>query len=166
MTSAVDGTDTLANVERLKFADASVALDLSGNAGTVAKILGAVFGMGGVADPGYRGIGLHFVDGGMSYESLMQLAIDARLGAGAGPQAVVDLLYTNIVGYSTVGFVPPPNRRPPLSPMLVGGDATVAGLGVMAADLDLNTVNIDLVGLAQQGMEYVPYIGGRPPPST
>ncbi len=46
-----------------------------------------------MANEGYRGIGLYFIDGGMSYESLMQLAIDARLGAGASPQAVVDLLY-------------------------------------------------------------------------
>ena len=158
--SGLDGTDTLANVERLKFADASVALDLSGNAGTVARILGAVFGMGGVADPGYRGIGLHFIDGGMSYASLMQLAIDARLGVGASPQAVVDLLYANVVGYGAVGFVPPPEQTAPFVGMLVRGETTVAGLGMMAANLDLNAGNIDLVGLAQQGMEYLPYAGG------
>ena len=30
----------------------------------------------------------------------------------------------------------------------------------MAADIDLNVTNINLVGLAQQGLEYVPYFGG------
>ncbi len=41
--SGTDGTDTLTNVERLKFSDFSVAPDVSGYAGTTAKILGAVF---------------------------------------------------------------------------------------------------------------------------
>jgi hypothetical protein len=30
----------------------------------------------------------------------------------------------------------------------------------MAADTDLNQTNVDLVGLAQQGLEYVPQVGG------
>ena len=35
-----------------------------------------------------------------------------------------------------------------------------APLGVMAADIDLNVTNINLIGLAQQGLEYTPYLGG------
>lgn len=38
-----EGIDQLHNIERLRFSDGSLALDLNGNAGTVAKILGAVF---------------------------------------------------------------------------------------------------------------------------
>jgi len=91
----------------------------------------------------------------MTYESLMQLAIDARLGAGAGHQAVVDLLYTNVVG------VPPGEAdRAYFVGLLDTGAYTVAGLGVMAADIDLNVTNINLIGLAQQGLEYTPYLGG------
>jgi len=155
VTSALDGTDTLVNVERLKFTDISVALDLSGNAGTVAKILGAVFGRAEVANEAYAGIGLYYIDGGMTYEALTQLAIDARLGTGASHLTVVDLLYTNVVG------------SPPLAAdrdyfvgLLDRAEYTVAGLGVMAADIDLNVVNINLIGLAQQGLDYVPYMGG------
>ncbi|MBK6471222.1 MAG: M10 family metallopeptidase [Betaproteobacteria bacterium] len=155
VTSAADGTDALANVERLRFADTSVALDLPGNAGMVAKILGSVFGRDAVSNEEYAGIGLYYIDGGMSYESLMQLAIDARLGAGASHHAVVDLLYTNVVG------VPPGDvDRGYFVGLLDSGVYTVAGLGVMAADIDLNVANINLVGLAQQGLEYVPYLGG------
>ena len=98
VSSAAEGGDTLLNIERLEFADVSVALDLSGNAGTVAKILGAVFGREAVANAEYAGIGLYYLDGGMTYETLVQLAIDVRLGAGASHPAVVDLLYTNVVG--------------------------------------------------------------------
>ena len=38
------GTDELINVERIKFTDKYLAIDLNGNAGTVAKILGAFLG--------------------------------------------------------------------------------------------------------------------------
>lgn len=38
-----EGIDHLHNIKRLRFSDGSLALDLNGNAGTVAKILGAVF---------------------------------------------------------------------------------------------------------------------------
>jgi hypothetical protein len=156
-TVGTDGSDKLGDVERLKFADKQLALDLDGNAGTVAKILGAVFGkLGAPTKSLYAGIGLSFVDGGMSYESLMQLALDVRLGAGAGHQAIVDLLYTNIVGFNTVGFVPPPEQTAPFVGLLKDKVFTVGGLGVMAADTDLNQTNVDLVGLAQQGLEYVP----------
>ncbi|MBK6788039.1 MAG: M10 family metallopeptidase [Betaproteobacteria bacterium] len=155
VASVLDGADALVNVERLQFADIGVALDLSGHAGTVAKILGAVFGSAEVYNEVYAGIGLYYIDGGMTYESLMQLAIDARLGAGAGHQAVVDLLYTNVVG------VPPGEAdRAYFVGLLDTGAYTVAGLGVMAADIDLNVTNINLIGLAQQGLEYTPYLGG------
>ena len=89
----------------------------------------------------------------MTYESLMQLAIDARLGAGASHPAVVDLLYTNVVGIAAMrtGTF----RRPAGSRRIHGG-----GLGVMAADIDINRNNIDLVGLSQQGLEFVLYAGG------
>ncbi|MBP6317063.1 MAG: cadherin-like domain-containing protein [Rubrivivax sp.] len=154
-TTGTEGNDKLSNVERLKFADTGIALDLSGNAGTVAKILGAVFGPAEVYNEVYAGIGLYYIDGGMTYESLMQLAIDARLGAGAGHAAVVDLLYTNVVG------VPPGETdRAYFVGLLDSGAYTVAGLGVMAADIDLNVNNINLVGLAGTGLEYVPYFEG------
>ena len=135
--------------------DINVALDLSGNAGTVARILGAAFGRDTVANEGYVGIGLAYLDSGMSYEALVQLAIDVRLGAGANHPAIVDLLYTNIVGLSPLDA-----DRDYFVGLLDRAEYTVAGLGVMAADIDINRNNIDLVGLSRQGLEYVPYLAG------
>ena len=54
-SSPVD-TDTLVNVERIQFSDTSLALDISGNAGQAAKILGAVFGPASVKDSDPVGI--------------------------------------------------------------------------------------------------------------
>ncbi len=150
--SGSDGTDTLTNVERLKFSDFSVALDVSGNAGTTAKILGAVFGLESVANKEYAGIGLSLLDGGMSYLDLMQLAINANLGASASNAEVVTLLYTNVVGTA-----PPVGDLNYFVGLLDSGAYTVASLGVLAADTTLNIGNINLVGLAASGLEYLPW---------
>ena len=50
--SSKAGTDTLAGIERLEFADKNIALDIDGNAGAVAKLLGAFLGAEGVQDHG------------------------------------------------------------------------------------------------------------------
>jgi hypothetical protein len=146
-----DGRDSISHIERLQFADDKLALDVDGNAGTVAKVLGAVFGASSVDDhPEYVGLGLTLLDGGMSYEALMQLAINARLGGSADDHgAVVDLLYTNVVGHA-----PGADDLSDFVDLLEHGTFTVASLGVMAADTALNQANIDLVGLAQTGIDY------------
>ncbi|HYE86016.1 MAG TPA: calcium-binding protein, partial [Vicinamibacterales bacterium] len=96
--SGSEGNDTLANIERLHFSDMNVALDLEGNAGVVVKVLGSVFGVGSLQNEVYAGIGLSLVDGGMSYAALMQLALNVVLGAAPTNEAVVELLYANVIG--------------------------------------------------------------------
>jgi Ca2+-binding RTX toxin-like protein len=148
--SGGEGVDTLVNVERLRFSDVNVAMDLQGHAGMVAKILGAVFGSASVGNAAYAGIGLNLADGGMSYEALTQLALDARLGAGASHTAVVDLLYTNVVGHA-----PDAASEASFVVLLDNRTYTPASLGVLAADTSFNAVNINLTGLAQTGLQYV-----------
>ncbi|MCQ1548762.1 MAG: DUF4214 domain-containing protein [Candidatus Accumulibacter phosphatis] len=144
------GTDALVSVERLQFADRKVALDLDGNAGSTAKVLGAVFGADSVYNLAYVGIGLGLLDGGMSYQDLMQLALDVRLGASATHQAVVNLLYTNVIGNA-----PPPDDLAFFTGLLDSGTLTPAGLGVIAANTQQNAVKIDLVGLQESGIAFV-----------
>lgn len=140
---------TLASVERLQFADSKLALDLTGNAGTVAKTLGAVFGKASVTNAEYAGIGLQLLDSGTTYEALMKLALDVRLGVGASNGAVVDLLYTNVVGVAPAADV-----KASFVALLDNKTYTPATLGMLAADTDLNLANIDLVGLSLQGLPY------------
>lgn len=150
--TALDGSRSLdlSQVERLVFTNGQLAIDLDGSAGVVAKILGAVFGAASVRNAEYVGIGLKLLDGGTSYASLMQLALDARLGAAASHVAVVDLLYSNVVGAP-----PSPAEAALYVALLDNRSYTPATLGVLAADTDLNKINIDLVGLAQVGLPYV-----------
>lgn len=146
-----DGTDTLDEIERIQYADISLALDLSGNAGITAKTLGAVFGQESIANETFSGIGLSLLDNGMSNEALMQLAINAALGDNAtNHTAVVDLLYENVVG-----FAPSAADEAHFVGLLDSGVHTVSSIGIMAADTTLNEENIDLVGLSQTGLEYL-----------
>ena len=143
-----DDTDYLTNIERLKFSDKSIALDLDGNAGTTAKILGAVFGKDAVNNKNYVGIGLNFLDTGWSYDNLAGLALEAA-GAKTNDQ-IVSLLWTNVIGTK-----PTAADKQPFIALLENG-MTAGALAHLAADSSFNTTNINLVGLAQTGIEYMP----------
>ena len=154
-TQGQGSVDQLQGVERLAFSDRTIALDLDGHAGTVAKVLGAVFGAASVRNLDFVGIGLHFLDdAGYSAESLMQLALQARLGSQASHAQVVDLLYTQVMQEPPTADV-----RQGFVDWLDSGQETVASLGVMAAETAFNRANIDLVGLARTGLAYLPFEG-------
>lgn len=144
-----DGRDTLTQVERLMFADRSLAFDLDGHAGTTARYLGAVFGKAAVGNLAYAGIGLAQLDAGLSDAALMQLALDARLGTGFTREALVDTLYLNLVG-----SLPGAADRALYVGQLAAGQYTPVTLAQMAAGLELNALNIDLVGLTANGLGY------------
>ena len=143
-----DGSDSLSSVERLKFSDKSIAIDLDGNAGTSAKIIGAVLGKEAVKIPAFMGIGLSLLDGGMSYSDLGALAL-AAVGATSN-EAIVTTVWRNIYGTN-----PTANEMSPfvkqLNEGLKPGDYIVS-----VGDSTLNAKNIGLVGLAQTGIEFIP----------
>lgn len=143
-----DGIDTLRNIERIQFPNKSIAYDLDGNAGTTAKILGAVFGKSALSNQSYVGIGLYFLDQGMSYESLAALALGAA-NVTSNSQ-VLNLLWTNVVGSQ------PSNAD--LAPYIQLLDAGMSQgqLVRLAADSAFNANSIKLVGLTLSGLEFIP----------
>ena len=150
-----DGNDNMNRIERLVFADQFMALDLDGNAGTVAKILGAVFGRDFVNNLYFVGIGIEYLDNrGYDYESLLGLAISERLGANPSNKQVVDLLYTNVIGVS-----PTAQEAAPFVKMLEDKSYTLTSLAKMAADTPYNTTSINLIGLANTGLPYLEFQG-------
>jgi hypothetical protein len=142
-------TDTLVNIERLDFADAHVALDFDGHAGTVAKLLGAVFGSASVHSPAYVGIGLQLADAGMPDAALAAMALDARLGANASHEDVVRTLYTNVFGVA-----PAAGDLAHYAHLLDDGTFTPAGLALLAAGTASNLANIGFDGLWSAGLAY------------
>lgn len=147
--AGVNLNDSLTGIERLEFSDLKLAFDLGGAAGTVAKTIGAVFGSAQVANAAFEGIGLGLADAGVGATELMQYALNAKLGAGATNEAVVDLLYGNVIGHA-----PSSVEAAPFVGMLGTSSLSQAALGTIAADCAANCANVDLVGLTAHGVVY------------
>ena len=141
--------DTLSNIERLKFNDKHIALDLDGNAGKTVKLLAALLGKESATNETFVGAGLKALDDGMSYEDLMKVGLDVVLGTAPSGASVVDLLYKNLVGSSA-----PQSILDEYGSMIDSGSMTATALGIAVADHSLTATNIDLIGLSQTGIEY------------
>jgi Ca2+-binding RTX toxin-like protein len=146
--SANDGIDLLTNIERCKFSDCMLALDMDGHAGQTAKVLGVVFGPASIANKQFVGVGLSLLDGGLTYEQLAGAAV-AATGRTSHVDAVT-LLWTNLFGSA-----PTEDQAAPIVALLDSG-VSIGALTVAAAESSLNALNINLIGLAQSGIEYVP----------
>jgi len=147
-TTGKFGTNTLININRIKLTDTNLAFDLAGNAGSVAKVIGAIFGPAAVKNPTYVGIGLNYLDNNMTYSQLSALALNA---AGAKtPAQIVNLLYTNVVG-----LAPTTSQANPYIQMLATGTSP-GDLAVLAEDTSFNIININLTGLSTTGIKYIP----------
>jgi serralysin len=143
-----DDIDILKNIERLKFLDTSIAFDLDSNAGVVAKVMGAVLGKASIKNSIYFGYWLSQTDTGLSYADIGQKALD-KAGLKTNDQ-IVSTLWKNVVGFTASEV-----EKAPFIKMLVDG-MKPGDLVVLAADTTFNTANINLVGLVQTGIEYLP----------
>jgi len=155
--SGPDGNDTLTGIERLKFSDINLAFDVAngGPAGNTAKLLGAVFGPTAVLNETYAGIGLGVFDNeGADYAAVANYAIRAALGNTIDNAALVRLLYTNVVGTA-----PSQAEVDAFVGLLTNGSFTQVSLTTFAADHVLNTTRIDLAGITEHGLEYIPVPG-------
>lgn len=156
--STID-SDVLTGIERLAFDDTFVALDLDGHAGVVAKVIGAIFGAQYLTNRSFVGIGLSLVDSGMSEQELVGLAAGtdffAQVAGSHSNTDFVKLVYKNVVG-----IAPSASELTYYVGLLNDGTFTQASLGLLACELDLTKVRIDLVGLGHSGIEYVPYVVG------
>lgn len=150
MVQGVDGNDTLSTIERLQFDDTKVAFDLDANAGSAAKLLGALAGKDAVTNKAFVGIGINALDSGTSYQDLMQVALNTVLGANFTNTAVVNLLYTNLTGAA-----PSSAALDPLVNLIDNGTFTPVSLAIAAADNELNAVNIGLIGLNTTGIDFI-----------
>jgi serralysin len=140
--------DILKNIERLKFIDISIAFDLDSNAGIAAKVMGAVLGKASIKNPIDFGYWLAQTDTGLSYADIGLKALD-KVGLKTNDQ-IVSTLWKNVVGFTASEI-----EKAPFIQMLVDG-MKPGDLVVLAADTTFNTANINLVGLAQTGIDFTP----------
>jgi len=137
-----------AQATRVQLGSRHVALDVDGNAGKVARLLGAVFGKEALLNKQYVGIGLNMLDTNTSYVDLCSLAM--QVAGLTTPDATVTKLWSNVVGSA-----PSANDKAPFIQMLSSG-TTVGQLAKLAADTELNALQINLAGLQLNGVEYTP----------
>jgi hypothetical protein len=133
-------------VERVSFSDTKLALDLNGNAGQAAKLLGALAGPGILANKGIVGEVIRLLDAGASSQTIAGLGLQL-LGANT-PTQVAQTLWTNVTGRAGTD-----GELKILTDIMAGG-TSAADLVVMAANLDATAVRIDLVGLVAKGLEF------------
>jgi serralysin len=149
--SGADGFDTLYNVERLKFLDKSVALDIDGNAGQAYRLYQAALNR--TPDPGGLGAQIGGLDAGMSMVQIAQNFMDSaefktKYGVNLSNGNFVTQLYSNVL-----------HRGPDPE----GFNAQVHALetGFTRSQLLINfsesieNYNATLVGI-KSGIEYIP----------
>lgn len=142
--------DVLDDIERIQFDDKFLAFDLDGNAGKAAKLLAVLVGGEVISNAGLIGVAISYLDNGTTYEELMKIGLDFVLGADATADAVVSHLFANLPGAESSSL-----NRDAFIESIDSGFMTAAQFGVQAADTNWNESNIDLVGLAQSGLEYL-----------
>ena len=156
-----DGRDSLSNVERLKFADIGVALDL-GTAqpgGQAALLVGAVLGVGALtAKKPLVGAVIDLIDQGFSFQVLsgavMRLDVWGVLANGGAASAsntqIANYLLTTVNGQAP--------DAPTLAAAVTALDTeTGAAQGNFLwhlAESAANQTQIGLVGLAETGLEF------------
>lgn len=149
-----EGTASLKSIERIAFADTKVAIDIQGNAGNAAKLIGAIFGKTYVADKALVGVALQLLDSGISYADLVRLALQSSLfGQLAGSHSNEDLVY--YVYENVVGMAPTKSEHNYFVGLLESNQLTQANIGLLAAETPSNAVSIGLAGLAETGIEFI-----------
>lgn len=145
--------DLLENVERIKFSDKSIAYDVSATqpAGLTVQILNAAFGKSALANKAFVGIGLSLFDSNISLSDVAALAVSTGLVSAKDNTSFVKAVWQNVVGSAI-----DQGSLDAYVGMLNNGTFTQASLLAAAATTDLNKTAINLVGLAQTGIDYMP----------
>ncbi|WP_298128372.1 NF038122 family metalloprotease [Ferrovum sp.] len=149
--SGAGSTDTLVDVQRIKFTDGSLALDLGvhQSAGEAVLLLNAAMGSGSLSNQTLVGEAIGFFDGG---GTLLQGAggiISTGKVSFADNTAFVSTVWQNVVGS--------PIDQADLTAFtndLNHGVFTQASLLALAATTVFNQSTVNLVGLASHGVHY------------
>lgn len=142
-------TDVLSGIERLEFSDRAIALDLDGNAGETAKLIGVLLGPAALDDLDLVRAALGFADTDLGLEGMLALGLEILLGTSPSAEEVINLIHNALTGAnaSTMLVTDYANR-------INRAEMTAVELALLAAETDLNHDNIDLIGLSNHGLAY------------
>ena len=148
-----DDTDYLANIERLQFSNTKVALDMTGNAGDAARLIGALLGPSYVKDKALAGAVIGLLDQNYSTQTIATLGLGTStyigLAGSSSNEDFVKHVFKNVIG------------RPPVEAELqtyvgmLSAGTSQAALAVMAAETEFTAEKIGLTGLVLNGWEFI-----------
>ena len=148
-----DDTDYLSNIERLQFSNGKVALDLGGNAGQAARLIGALLGPSFIKDKALAGVVIGLIDQDYSIESIANIGLNTSFYLTlAGSIKNAD--FVNHVFHNVVGRPPEFNEQKTYVDMLNAGTSQAA-LAVMAAGTEFTASQIGLTGLTSHGWDFI-----------
>ena len=147
-----DDTDYLSNIERIQFSNGKVALDLGGNAGQAARLIGALLGPSFIKDKALAGVVIGLIDQDYSIESIANLGLNTSfyltLAGSTKNEDFVNHVFRNVVGRP-----PEANEQKTYVDMLYAGTSQAA-LAVMAAGTEFTASQIGLTGLTSHGWDF------------
>ena len=153
-TNVDDSMITTKDVERVVFTDKAVALDVTGPAGSLYALLAAGLGQADVNST-YVGIGLALQDTGKTDVELAQILLDSAVykadALGVSNETFVKHVYKNVTG-QTISLA----DLTVFTGWLDSKAWTQAELLNAASDL-VAFREVALVGLADTGIEYIPF---------
>ena len=138
------------DIERLIFSNKNIALDLDGNAGLAVKAVGAFWGAESVKNPEVVGKYLKRLDENISFEALLEEVVQEVFeGSKTGAQ-MVDHFYDAVVGGTA-----PEDISSHYGALVDSGQLSAVGLASLVSNHEINVAGIDLIGLADTGIEYI-----------
>ena len=152
-----DNMITTKDVERVVFTDKGLALDVNGPAGELYALLSAALGQSDV-NAGLMGVGLALQDTGMTDVQLAEVLLSSSVykadAMGSSNETFVKHVYTNVTG-SAISLA----DLTLFTGWLDRKEITQAQLLDAASNLVAfrDATHINLVGLADTGIEYTPF---------
>ncbi|UTY58474.1 DUF4214 domain-containing protein [Massilia sp. erpn] len=149
-----DGIFNLSSVERVKFKDANIALDIEGNAGNIYRLYQAAYNR--VPDKEGLGFWMSYMDKGMTIEEVGKFFMSSpeavRLyGENPSHEELVNRLYDNVLHRA-----PEPDGKKFWLDALKNGTTAAQALNFFA---DGHENRGALAEIVAKGIEYIPYGG-------
>ena len=157
VSSASDGLDSLLGIERVKFADASFALDIEGNGGQAYRLYSAV--MARAPDLGGLGYWIDRLDDkivdlrGAADWFLVSSEFTSTYGAigTLSNETFVNKLYLNVLHR--------PLDQPGYEFWVAALEKGIERSEILVAFSESNENKAQVIGVIENGAEYIPYIG-------
>jgi Ca2+-binding RTX toxin-like protein len=148
-----DDTDYLINIERLQFSNTKVALDMTGNAGDAARLIGALLGPSYVKDKALAGVVIGLLDQNYSTQTIATLGLGTStyigLAGSSSNEDFVKHVFKNVIG------IPPTEADLQTYMGMLSAGTSQAALAMMAADTEFTAEKIGLTGLIMNGWEFI-----------